>query len=112
MQIDYDREMALVLIRQNESGETELYSVVRLVADPDQERTEFAIIIGSVLTGQGLGPLLLRRIFGYARRRGIKEVYGEALRENQAMLRLCAVFGFRSEPVPGDPSVVRVVLKL
>ena len=86
--------------------------MVRLVANPDQERAEFAIIIGSVLTGQGLGPLLLRRIFDYARRQGIREVYGEVLRENQAMLRLCAVFGFRSEPVPGDPGLVRMVLKL
>ncbi len=111
-QLDYDREMALVLARQDEDGVTELYGVVRLVADPDKERAEFAIIIGSILTGMGLGSLLMRRIIDYARSQGIKEIYGDVLRENTAMLNLSRAFGFTVQMDLDDTSLMHVVLKL
>jgi acetyltransferase len=111
-QIDYDREMALVLASQGEHGITELYGVVRLVADPDKERAEFAIIIGSILTGMGLGSLLMRRMIDYARSEGIKEIYGDVLRENEAMLKLSQAFGFTVQMDLDDASLRRVVLKL
>ena len=111
-QIDYDREMALVLARQDEDGVTEIYGIVRLVADPDNERAEFAIIIGSILTGMGLGSLLMRRIIDYARRQGIKEIYGDVLRENTTMLNLSRAFGFTVQMDLDDTSLMHVVLKL
>jgi acetyltransferase len=111
-QIDYDREMALVLARQDEDGVTELYGVVRLVTDPDKERAEFAIIIGSILTGMGLGSLLMRRIIDYARSQGIKEIYGDVLRENTTMLTLSRAFGFTVQMNLDDSSLMHVVLKL
>ncbi|HYQ91069.1 MAG TPA: GNAT family N-acetyltransferase [Candidatus Competibacteraceae bacterium] len=91
---------------------TELYGVVRLVADPDKERAEFAIIIGSILTGMGLGSLLMRRIIDYARSQGIKEIYGDVLRENTTMLNLSRTFGFTVQMDPDDTSLMHVVLKL
>jgi acetyltransferase len=61
-QIDYDREMALVLEGKNPAGESELYGSVRIMADPDNDRAEFAILLRGDMTGSGLGPMLLRRI--------------------------------------------------
>ena len=37
-QIDYDREMALVLADHDRPGAAELYAVARFSTDPDQER--------------------------------------------------------------------------
>ena len=111
-QIDYDREMALVLTEPGIPGQTEVYGVVRMSADPDNERAEYAIIIGGEMTGQGLGMLLMRRIIAYARRRGIKELFGDVLRENRTMLKLCEVLGFTRHSEADEPSIVRVSLSL
>jgi acetyltransferase len=111
-QIDYDREMALVLIAENGSGETELLGGVRFSADPDNDRAEFAILLRPDVTGMGLGPMMMRKIIEAARRRGIKELYGDVLSENHTMLKLCKAFGFKSRLMPDDAGVVIVTLPL
>ncbi len=111
-QIDYDREMALMLAEPGAPGVSEIYGGVRIAADPDGERAEYAITVRSDMAGQGLGTMLLQRIIDYARQRGIKEVFGEVLRENKPMLKLCQVFGFRHKINEDDPSVVDVWLPL
>jgi acetyltransferase len=111
-QIDYDREMALVLTNRGVPGQVDIFGVVRISADPDNETAEYAIVIVGELTGMGLGVMLMRRIIGYAEERGIGEIYGDVLRENKTMLRLCEALGFvRSNP-PEEPTIVRVTLKL
>ncbi len=111
-QIDYDREMALVLTRHGIAGQADIYGVVRLSADPDNERGEYAIIIAEEMTGMGLGLLMMRRIIDHGRRRGLREIRGDVLAENATMLRLCEALGFRREFLPEDPSLVRVTLVL
>jgi acetyltransferase len=111
-QINYDREMALVVEGDNKAGEKELYGVVRIIADPDNERAEFAIILRSDMTGLGLGPMLLRRIINYARTRRIGEIFGDVLNENKSMLKLCRLFGFTVKSDRDDPGVMQVSLKL
>ncbi|GBC61498.1 GCN5 family acetyltransferase [Desulfonema ishimotonii] len=112
-QIDYDRQMALVLTDSPEhAGENRLYGVVRISADPDNERAEFAILLHSDMTGMGLGPMLMRRIINYARKKGIREIYGDVLGDNSPMLKLARAFGFRVRPDPDDPGVMLITLKL
>lgn len=111
-QIDYDREMALILTEHGIAGETEIYGVVRLISDPDNERAEYAIIVRHDMTGQGLGIYLMRRIIDYARDRGIGEIYGDVLRENDTMLKVCGMFGFTQSNILDEPNQVRVTLKL
>jgi acetyltransferase len=111
-QIDYDREMALVLAMPGIPGKSEVFGVARIAADPDNERAEYAIIVRHDLTGLGLGLLLMRRIIDYAGKRGIGEIFGDVLRENTTMLRMCQELGFARTDVPDDPGLVRVVLKL
>ena len=111
-QIDYDREMVLVLTEPGVPGKTEVYGVVQLSTDPDGERAEFALLVEERMTGLGLGVFLLRRIIDYARSRGIQEVFGDVLADNVTMLRLCRVLGFTSSQLPDDPGVVRVTLGL
>jgi len=111
-QLDYEREMALVLTEAGVAGKTEIFGVVRISADPDNEKAEYAVIVRHDMTGMGLGILLMRRIIDYARQRGIGEIYGDVLRENTSMLKLCKVLGFTTSGVPDEPGQVRVTLKL
>jgi len=111
-QIDYDREMALVLCDPVVSEEFRLYGTVRYAADPDKERAEFAILIRHDMTGMGLGPMLMRRIIDYAKDQGIGEIYGEVLGENRPMLKICKAFGFKIRSDPGEPGTMIVSLTL
>ncbi len=107
-QIDYDREMALVLF----DSDGEVAGVGRLAADPDNVRAEFAVLVRSDLKGHGAGRLLMQRLGRYAKDRGIQELWGDILAENTAMLKLCREIGCRIEPAPQDHSLMRASLKL
>jgi acetyltransferase len=63
-------------------------------------------------TGRGFGPLLMRRLIGYARQRGIGEIFGHVLRENGAMMAICRSLGFEEHAEPDDPAVEHVRLRL
>jgi len=111
-QIDYDREMALVLTDKDKPRGGDLFGVVRFCADPDNEKAEFAILLGREKTGLGLGPMLMRRILDYARTRGIRHIFGEVLNDNRSMLALCNALGFKRRRAPDDPGVTEVSLAL
>jgi acetyltransferase len=111
-QIDYDREMALVLADHGTPGKTEIYGAVHITADPDGEKAEYAIMVRSDMAGQGLGPLLMRRIIDYAKQRGIREIFGDVLRENKPMLKVCELFRFSQALNPDDLGVMEVRLRL
>jgi len=112
-QLDYDREMAL-LLTESDGGTApgDLVGVVRLAADPDNEQAEFAITVRSDRKGHGIGYFLMQRIITYARSRGIASLRGDVLRENRLMLDLCRDLGFVLEPLPEDPEIVRATLGL
>lgn len=112
-QIDYGREMALVVFRQRPDQPLESCGVARLMRDNhDSERAEFAIVLLRAATGIGLGSLLLRRLIRYARARGFRELFGEILRENEPMLALCRAMGFSVAVCPDDAGVMIARLPL
>ena len=111
-QIDYHREMALVAVGPGLPGQAVIYGLINLSADPNSDRAEYSIIVDRAMMGLGLGHGLMRRIIDYARARGIGEIYGEVLQENQPMLRLNRMLGFAVHADPDDPSLKHVVLKL
>ncbi len=111
-QIDYDREMAF--IAQSSGGEAnqiETLGVVRTVTDPSNDRAEFAIVVRSDTKGRGLGNILLQRMIDYCRGRGTRQIVGQILSDNKAMLGLANQLGFRSKAVPGE-GVMEVELDL
>ena len=111
-QIDYDREMALGVLRQRPGQPPEGCGVARIISDPDRERAEFAIILLRDVIGMGLSSLLLRRLIQYARDQGIRELFGEILCENQPMLALCRAMGFTLKSCPEDHGVMIATLAL
>ncbi|MGH7004911.1 MAG: GNAT family N-acetyltransferase, partial [Alphaproteobacteria bacterium] len=111
-QIDYDREMALVLAEERAGQAPDFVGVVRLAADPDFEKAEFAVIVLPAAQGRGIGRVLMERIIDYARSRGIRQVFGDVLAENHRMLKLARELGFEVRTVAEAPSVVRVTKTL
>jgi acetyltransferase len=107
-QIDYDREMAFLLLE----GGKELVGVGRLVADPDFQQGEFALTVVSDRQGRGYGELLLRHVLQYGKSRGMKRVVGHVLRENNRMLELAKQLGFRREGGRSGEPDIRVVKSL
>lgn len=111
-QIDYDREMALVAFLEEGKKPGEAVGVVRLMADPDNLRAEYAVIVRSDYQRRGLGRILMDRIVAYAKKRGIGEIFGYVLEENSAMLALCAELGFTVKKVADEHGVAAVTLRL
>ncbi len=103
-QIDYDREMAFLLLDGKE-----LLGVGRLAADPGFEQAEFALIVASDRQGRGYGSLLLNHVLHYAKARGVQRVVGQVLRENHKMLELTKRLGFKREGGRSGEADIRVV---
>ncbi len=111
-QIDYDREMVMVLTDKGIPGKTPIYGIVQLSADPDNEKAEFAVLITRELTALGLGVYLMRKLIEYARSRGIGRLFGDVLADNATMLKLARVLGFTTRTAEGEVGVVRIELGL
>ena len=110
-QIDYDREMALVAIAtQPGPSQGEILGVSRIVATPENDRAEFAVMVRSDMKERGLGFQLMKDILACARRRGIRTIFGDVLRENTTMLKMAGELGFARERV--EDGVVRISLGL
>jgi acetyltransferase len=113
-QIDYDREMAFLLL-DGPKGSEELLGVGRLAADPGFEQAEFALVVASDRQRRGYGELLLRHVLDYARKRGAKRVIGHILRENHRMIGLSKRLGFAPQAGragSGDVTMVKQMAEL
>ena len=94
-QIDYSREMAFIatgLAGTPQDGD--MLGVARLIGDPENENAEFAVMVRSDLKGRGVGFLLMGELIAYARRRGLKRLFGVVLKENHTMLEMADQLGF------------------
>ena len=109
-QIDYDREMAFVAVRMDDSGLPTL-GVVRVVADPDNDAAEFAILVHSAIKGHGLGGMLLDKMIAYCSARGTRRLVGQVMRDNAPMIALAKSRGFRIGRA-GERDAVEFALEL
>jgi acetyltransferase len=108
-QIDYDREMAFVAIREI-TGET--VGVARLVVESDGVTGEFAVIVQADLKGKGLASRLMHRLIDWARARGMQAVVGQVLADNAPMLAFVRHLGFSVRRLPEEPDVMEARLTL
>ncbi|HNP50270.1 MAG TPA: bifunctional acetate--CoA ligase family protein/GNAT family N-acetyltransferase, partial [Nitrosomonas nitrosa] len=92
-QIDYDREMALIAVLEEDGHEKEL-GVCRYVASHDGQTCEFALVVADEWQKKGIGNKLMNCLFDAARARGIKLMQGEVLATNRSMLELVRRLGF------------------
>lgn len=109
-QIDYDREMAFVAVRQTNEG-FQIIGVSRALINHDNSDAEFAILIRSDLKGNGLGKILMTKIIDYCRQKGTKQMSGMTMPTNRGMLMLAQKLGFELD-VQFEDGVADMVLAL
>ncbi|CNI41318.1 bifunctional acetate--CoA ligase family protein/GNAT family N-acetyltransferase [Yersinia pekkanenii] len=109
-QIDYDREMAFVAVRQKIDG-PEIIGVTRAHSDPDNIDAEFAVLVRSDLKGLGLGRELLEKMIQYTRSHGLTRLTAVTMPNNRGMIGLAKKLGF-SIDVQMEDGIVNLELTL
>lgn len=109
--IDYDREMAFVVMARDEDGNIECLGAINTMTKADNSESEYAILIRSDLKGMGLGRFLMNKMIDYCRSRNTGDIFGLVLRENEGMIGLTESLGFRTSLLD-DEDMVEVRLNL
>ncbi len=107
-QIDYDREMALIAVKEEDDGSERQVAVARYTVNPDKDSCDFALTVADDWQGRGIGSRLMRELMDVARSRGLGLIEGEVLRENHNMLSLMERLEFSITPDPEDSGLRRV----
>ena len=118
--IDYDREMALVavLTERLPAADGEIHDAQRIVGvsryitNPDPSSCEFSLVVADELKGKGLGSRLMESIMEVARDRGLSEIDGLVLANNDSMLKLMKSLGFVAKRFAEDPDFTLVTRAL
>jgi acetyltransferase len=108
--IDYDREMAIVA-EMKEGTKRRIIGIGRLIIEPDLISGEYAVLVHDAYHGKGLGYKLVDVIIGIAQDKGLEEIHGTVLTENQKMLRVARKLGFTTKMQPDGISKVTLTLK-
>ncbi len=108
-QLDYDREMALIAMTNDES---EIIGVTRYHPNADGTSAEFAVAIADSWQNKGLGQELMQNLVACARAAGYAVIEGTVLQGNVGMLKLAARLGFQTEQIAEARDTTRVVLSL
>ncbi|MGV3346913.1 GNAT family N-acetyltransferase [Enterobacteriaceae bacterium LUAb1] len=109
-QIDYDREMAIVAVRYQATGE-EIIGVTRAISDADNIDAEFSVLVRSDLKGSGIGRRLLEKMIAYTREHGIHQLNGITMPHNRGMVTLARKMGFTVD-MQLDEGIASLVLNL
>ncbi|EGY53423.1 bifunctional acetate--CoA ligase family protein/GNAT family N-acetyltransferase [Neisseria shayeganii] len=107
-QLDYDREMALVMLKRHPDGHEEILSIARYITDPDMTTCEFGISVSDQWQGHGIGVIMMNLLFDAARHQGLKTMRGEILTANTGMQKLTRKLGFNIKKDPDDTSICLV----
>ncbi len=100
---DYDREIAIVAeveeIEEVEDGNRrKLVGVGRLIADPDHESVEFAILISDKWQNKDLGGILTDYCMEISKTWGLKKIVAQTTTDNQRMINVLQKRGFEIKP--------------
>lgn len=107
-QIDYDSEMALVAI-DNENDKEKIIGVARYVTNPDKETAEFALVVADAWHKKGIGTTLMNALINIAKSKKLIALTGMVLAKNVAMLELTKHLGFKI--INGEEPTIRIVTK-
>lgn len=110
-QIDYDREIALIAVTEQENKELEI-GVARYAINPDGESCEFALVISDKWQHRGIAQKLMTALMEAARAKGLKIIQGEVLTNNHNMLKLMNKLGFSATVDGEDRNITQVIKNL
>lgn len=106
--IDYDREIAIVA-EVMEEGKRKIIGVGRLIADPDHENVEYAILIADAWQNKELGTILTDFCLEIAGKWNLKRVVAQTTTDNR---RMVALFKKRDFEIKIENTMVYVVKNL
>lgn len=92
--IDYSREMAIVA-EITENKHRKLIGVGRLIADPDHETAEYAILITDAWQNKSLGNILTSYCVEISKELGLKRIVAETTTDNEPMITIFKKLNFR-----------------
>lgn len=107
--IDYDREMAIVA-EIKEGDRKKIIGICRIIIENDLKTAEYAVLVHDDHQGKGLGYKLLDVIIGIGQDKGLDEIYGIVLSENEKMLGTAKKLGFKLSHQPDG--ITKVTLRL
>ncbi|MGZ4971841.1 MAG: bifunctional acetate--CoA ligase family protein/GNAT family N-acetyltransferase, partial [Limisphaerales bacterium] len=91
---DYDREIALVAVREHRTKPHEIVGIGRMSRITGVNEAEFALLISDHWQGKGLGSELLQLLARIARDEKLDRILGHILPDNARMLQTCQNCGF------------------
>jgi len=101
--IDYDRELALVAVRNDSDPDSaEIIAVGRLIKLHGSTDAEIAVLVADSFQGKRLGTDIVSRLLKIARQEGVRRICAEILPENHQMRRICQKLGFQIRHELGD----------
>ncbi|MHC4447119.1 MAG: bifunctional acetate--CoA ligase family protein/GNAT family N-acetyltransferase, partial [Planctomycetota bacterium] len=103
--VDYDREIAIVA-EISTNGDRSIIGVTRLVADPDHDTADFAILVADPWQGHGLGKMLTEYSLEVAMRWGLHHVTAVTNATNTRMVKIFQELGFSIDRQLEDNLVV------
>ena len=106
-QIDYDREMALVMFPR---GSEDIAAVGRIVIRPNETEADLGMTVADAWQGRGLGKLLAGRLLSIARERKMKKVLGVITRDNPVMIAMARKH--QAELIETDDGHFRIVMNI
>jgi len=110
--IDYEREMALVVLKQDpQTANQEILAVGRLSKLHGTRDAEFGILVSDLWHRHGLGNELLNRLVETGREEKIARIFGDILPENRDMLKVCERLGFQHH-YSEEEGIVRAEINL
>lgn len=92
--IDYDREIAIVA-ETALKGVRSIHAIGRLVADPDLESVEYAILVDDKWQNRGLGGIVTEYCENIARDWGLSRIVAQTTVDNTRMIHLFEARGYR-----------------
>lgn len=92
--IDYDREIGIVA-ELEQDGKRRLIGVGRLIADPDLETTEYAVLIVDEYQRKELGLILTNYCEEIAVTAGVKRMIAETTKDNKSMISVFKKLNFK-----------------
>jgi acetyltransferase len=103
--VDYDRDMAFAALVGDPPDE-QIIGIARYAHDLTGSDCEFAVAVADAWQKRGVGATLMQNLLEYAHTRGICEVHGEILADNQRMIELARWLGMKLRYHPQSVSIV------
>lgn len=107
---DYDRHLAIVA-EISEGGRRRIIGVGSLHVDPESNSGEFALLVHDDFQRKGLASKLLRLIISNGIKKGLNEIEGQIMSENEKMIALAKKLGFSKKWEREGTQVVALSLK-